>query len=104
MSCRTLRQLRQIPALHVVVRLEEDLAQPRLADRVVLEIEFVEAMERVLMCVHIERVDGEVVRGQIERLENLRESEVLAVAEDDNVLRSQRGDDTADERQDCASS
>ena len=43
-------------------------------------------MERVLMSVHVERVDREVVRRQIERLEDLREREILAVAEDHDVL------------------
>ena len=35
---RTLGQFGQVATLHVVVRLQEDLSQPRLADRVVLEL------------------------------------------------------------------
>lgn len=38
--------------VHVVVSLEEHLAQPALADRVVLGVEFVKAVERVAVLGH----------------------------------------------------
>jgi hypothetical protein len=44
-------------------------------------------MEDGVVGVHIEGIDGEVVSGQVEGFEDLAEGEVLAVAEDDRVLR-----------------
>ena len=73
--------------MDIIIRLQEDLAQPRLADRVVLQVELVEAVERVLVRVHVERVDREVVRGQVQRLEHLFQRQLLAVAVDHDVLR-----------------
>ena len=40
-------ELAEEPAADEVVRLHEDLAQPRLPDRVVLRVELVEPVERV---------------------------------------------------------
>ena len=54
-----------------VVLLDEDLAQPALAAGVVLEVELVEAVERVFVGVHVERVDVEVVARHRERVEDL---------------------------------
>src|SRR5262245_55119756 len=85
-STRTAREFRQVAALDQVVGLEKDLAQPRLADRVVLEVELVEPMERVLVRVHVERVDAEVVGRQAQRLKHLAQREVFPVAKDDHVL------------------
>lgn len=58
--------------MDVVVRLEEDLSQSRLSQRIVLQVELVEAMEGILMCVHIKRVDREIVRSEMQGLEHLR--------------------------------
>lgn len=66
-----LGDLGEITTFDVIVALEEDLPQSRLSERVVLEIEFVEAMERVLMGVHVERIDGEIVSREIERFKDL---------------------------------
>lgn len=41
--------LSQVASMDEIVRLKKDCSEARLADRVVLEIEFVEAMERVGM-------------------------------------------------------
>lgn len=41
--------------------LDEDLTQPRLAARVVLEVELVEAVEDVFVRVHVQRVHVQVV-------------------------------------------
>ena len=82
----TLRQLRQIAPLYIIVRLHEDLAQARLADGVVLEVELVEAVKRVRVRVHVERVDREVVRGQLQRLEHLLQRQRRAVTENHDVL------------------
>jgi hypothetical protein len=81
-----MRQLGKVPAVDEVVRLQEDLAESALADRIVFEVELIEPVETVLMRMHVERVDGEVVRGQVQRLEDLLESELFAVAEDDDIL------------------
>lgn len=43
-------------------------------------------MERVLMRVHVERVDREVVRREVERLEDLSEGQVRVVSVDDYFL------------------
>ena len=44
--------------------LDEDLAQARLAARVVLQVELVESVEDVFVRVHVQRVDVEVVPAQ----------------------------------------
>ena len=79
-------QLSKIATLDQVVGLHEDLSQARLSDGIVLQIELVESMERVLMRVHVERVDGQVVGRQIKRLEDLLQRKLLAVTKDDDVL------------------
>lgn len=43
-------------------------------------------MERVLVRVHVERVDREIVRRQVERLEYLTQGQVFAVTEDHDLL------------------
>jgi len=43
-------------------------------------------VERVLVGVHVKRVDREVVRRHVERLEHLAQREMLAVSEDDDFL------------------
>jgi hypothetical protein len=45
----------------------------RLSDWIVFEIELVEAMEGVLVRVHIEGIDRKVVCCQFERFKHLRE-------------------------------
>eukprot|EP01137_Pigoraptor_chileana_P027974 Opistho-2@11329 len=79
-------QTRQIAALDVVVRLEKYLAQAALANRIVLEVEFIKAVECVAVGVHVERIHAEVVRGELQRVEHLLECEVLSVAEDDDLV------------------
>lgn len=46
-------KLRQIAAFDIVVRLEKDLAKTRFSDWIVLEVELVEAVERIRMRVHV---------------------------------------------------
>ena len=41
--------------------LDEDLSQARLAEGVVLQVEAVKAVERVLVCVHVQRVHVQVI-------------------------------------------
>ena len=57
-----LRDLGKVSAAHLVVGLEEDLAQLRLAQGVVLEVEAVEAVKRV-MGVHVQRIYRQVICG-----------------------------------------
>ena len=52
-SVRTSRQLSEISPLNVVVGLQENLPQSGLSDRIVLQVEFVESMERIIMGVHV---------------------------------------------------
>ena len=70
----------------MVIRLQENLPQPRLADGVVLQVELVETVERILVRMHIKGVDREVVGRQVQRLEHLLQSQFLAISEDDDVL------------------
>jgi hypothetical protein len=100
------RELGEVAALDEVVRLEEDLTQAALPDRIVLQVELVEALPAVLDRMHVERVDREVVRGQLQRLENLLQGEFLPVTEDDNVLqqvRTEKGSEGGSSRLGCAS-
>lgn len=69
------RRDEQVPRL-----LDEDLAEARLAEGVVLEVEAIEAVEDGFVGVHVERVDAEVVARQPQRLEDLEEREKLACA------------------------
>ena len=75
----------------MVIRLQENLPQPRLADGVVLQVELVETVERILVRMHIKRVDREIVGRQVQRLEHLLQSQFLAISEDDNVLDASQG-------------
>lgn len=110
------RDLRKVAPRNDVVRLQEDLPQPRLAAGVVLQVEAVEAVERPRVRVHVQRVNGQVVpvhththayhthtlwvrtvatqpqqraalvRGDGKALEHLRKREELAVAEDHQLV------------------
>mmetsp|Transcript_24890 Transcript_24890/g.63392 ORF Transcript_24890/g.63392 Transcript_24890/m.63392 type:complete len:255 (+) Transcript_24890:1386-2150(+) len=55
-------ELGEVTAFDHIVRLEKDLTQARLAERVVLEVELVEARKRVRVRVHPQGVDRQVVR------------------------------------------
>lgn len=94
--------------MDVVVRLEEDLSQSRLSQRIVLQVELVEAMEGILMCVHIKRVDREIVRSEMQGLEHLRQRQLFPVTEDDDILLGSSMSNSLDasihhEHQDCVS-
>ena len=51
--------------------LHEYFPQPALTTRIVLQVELVEAMKYVLVCVHVKRVDIQIVPSQLQRLKNL---------------------------------
>jgi len=51
-----------------------------------LEIELIEAMERILMSVHVESIDRKVISCQVERFKYLAKREVLSITEDDHFL------------------
>ena len=72
--------------MDTIVGLQEDLPQSRLPDRIVLQVEFVESMERVIVGVHIQGVDRELVGGETETLEYFVQCELLAITEDDDIL------------------
>jgi len=82
----TLGQFSQVFALNVIVGLEKDFPQSALAYRIVLEVEFVESMKRVLVGMHVERIDGEVVGRQIQTLKHLSEGQMLVVTIQTDVL------------------
>ena len=82
-----LRHLGQEPPSDQVILLDENLAEPGLSARVVLEVKPVEPVERVLVRVHVQRVDVEVVGAQVDALENLAKVEKFAVAIDDLLVR-----------------
>jgi hypothetical protein len=79
------RELGEVLALEEVVGLEEDLPQTRRPGGVVAVVEAVEAVE-LLVRVHVERVDAQVIRGEVERVKHLAQRQVLAVAVDDNLV------------------
>mmetsp|Transcript_21054 Transcript_21054/g.50002 ORF Transcript_21054/g.50002 Transcript_21054/m.50002 type:complete len:310 (+) Transcript_21054:1428-2357(+) len=81
-----LRDLAQIDTPDHVVCLEEDLTEPRRAARVVLEVEAIEAMQGGVVCVDIKHVEREVVVCQVQRLEDLSQRQVLAIAVDDDAI------------------
>jgi hypothetical protein len=51
--------------------LNKDLAQAGLAERVVLEVKLVEAVKDGLVGVHVQRVDIQVIPGELQRLKYL---------------------------------
>ena len=67
----TLGKLCKIAALDIVVCLEKYLTQSRFAYRVIFQVELVEAMERILMCMHVEGINRQIIRCQCERLKYL---------------------------------
>jgi len=81
----TLSQLSEIFPLEQVVRLEEDFSETGRPSWVVPIIEPIETV-KLLMRVHVQRVDGKIVCSQVERLEHLLEGQVLAVTVNDNLL------------------
>ena len=80
------RDLGEVAPLDVVVRLEEDFAQLGLANRVVLEVEAVEAVERVLVRMHAQRVDAQVVRSQLERVKHVLQRHGRSTAAQHHVV------------------
>lgn len=83
---RTLGNLGQVSSINIVIRLEENLSQARLSDGIVLQIELIEPMERVLVGVHVESIDREVVGGELQRFEDLLQSEFVPITVDYKVL------------------
>lgn len=55
-------------------------------------------MERILVSVHVERVDREVIRRQVERFEDLTQRKMFAVSENNDLLNVRVG---ASGRQSC---
>lgn len=53
----TFRQFSQIATVNEVVSFEEYFTQPGFSNWIILEIEFVESMERILMSVHVKGID-----------------------------------------------
>lgn len=53
----TLCKLCKITALDIVVRLEENLTQPRFANWIIFQVEFIETMEGVGMGMHVQGID-----------------------------------------------
>jgi hypothetical protein len=81
------RDLCQIVAFQHIIVFEEDLAQTRLADRIVLQIELIEAVERLIR-VHVQCIDRQVVWLQIQRLKHLCQCQSFVVAHDHCVRRT----------------
>jgi hypothetical protein len=81
------RHLREIAALDEIVGLEEYLAQSRLADGIVLEIELVEAVEDAIVCVHVQSIHCQVVGCQSDALEHFLQREVFVVTEYHHFLK-----------------
>ena len=76
-----------------IIRLQEDLSQPGLSYRIILQIELVEPVERVLVCVHVQGVDRKIVCTETQGSEHFGEGQVFPVSEDDNILfHGERGD------------
>lgn len=83
----TFREFSQVASLDVVVSFEENLSQTGFANWVILQVEFVEPMEGILMSMHVQCVDRQVVGCQLQRFEHLRECELVPISEDDDVLK-----------------
>ena len=90
---KTFGQLCEISPLDHIVRLQEDLSQPGLPDRIVLQVEFVEPVERVLVRVHVQGIDRKIVCTETQGSEYFGEGQVFPVSEDHNILlRGEKGD------------
>ena len=82
----TFRELSQVSALDQVVRFQEDFPQTRFSNWVILQIEFVETVEGVLVGMHIQCIDRKVIGGKLERFEHLGKRKIFLVTEDNNIL------------------
>lgn len=82
----TFRELSQISSFNQVIRFQEDFPQARFPNWVILQVEFVEPMEGILVGVHIQRIDRKVVGGKLERFKHLRKSKMFLVTEDNDIL------------------
>lgn len=101
--------VRKVFPFHMVVSLDEDLPQNRLADWVVLRVELIEAVERVAILkgtkaikpylflgtagrwrlpyrVHVQGVDAEIEGRQVHALEHVFEGLTSAVLDVDDLL------------------
>ena len=57
----TLREFCQIPSLNKIICLQEYLSESRFTNRVIFKVKLVKSMERVLVSVHIQCIDGKVI-------------------------------------------
>lgn len=80
------RDLREIATFDEIVGLEKYLAQSRLADGIVFEIELVEAVKDAIVCVHVQSIDGQIIGGQSDALKHLLQRQVFVVAEYNHFL------------------
>ena len=62
----TLGKLGKVETIDAIVDLQKYFSQTGLSDRVILEVELVESVERVLVSMHVERVDGKIICTQFE--------------------------------------
>lgn len=85
----TLGQLGQVFPLEQIISLQEDFTQTRRSSGVVSIIESVESVE-LLVRMHVERIDRQIVRGQVERFEYFLQGQVLAITVNDDFLLSAR--------------
>src|SRR6056297_669366 len=63
--------LEQAPAVEFVIRLEKNIAERRIAEWVVLEVELIEAAESGCVGVHAQRVQVEIVHRGAHLLQRL---------------------------------
>lgn len=52
----------------------------------VLCVEAVETVKGISVRMHIERIDGQIIGGEVERLEHLTQAEILVVPENDALV------------------
>lgn len=83
-----MRQFREIPPVDEIIRLQKYLSQSGFSYRIILEVEFVKALERIHVSVHVESINRQIICRQIEGLEDFFESELGIIAKYHNILQS----------------
>lgn len=66
--------------------LDENLTQARLPERVIFEIKLVKTMEYGLVSMHVQRIDIQIIRREIQRFKYFQQREELAIPKDDNLI------------------
>jgi hypothetical protein len=85
-NTHTLGEFCEISAADEIICFQKDGSQPGFSDRIVFQVEFVESMEGIVMSMHIQRIDRQIVGGQMQRFKYLTKGQMFSISKNNDFL------------------